>query len=53
MPGARVLMPFQPEMKNARLIQQTGRVSTSWVPAYRMACQPPPWNTLASGRPIM
>ena len=53
MPGVRVLMPFQPEMKNARLIQQTGRVSTSWVPAYRMACQPPPWNTLPSGRPIM
>ena len=46
-------MPFQPEMKKARLIQQTGRVRASWVPANRMACQPPPWNTLPSGRPIM
>ena len=53
MPGARVLMPFQPEMKNARLIQQTGRVSTSCTRPNTSAPEPCPSIKGGSGRPIM
>ena len=53
MPGARDLMPFQPLMKNARLIQQTGSVSASCTNANTMA--PLPWPSIneGSGRPII